>query len=645
MSISQDKFECIPQNDLDCFYNKEWKNKQSEITQNEINTNNFEITQKKVNKEFIEFIKSAEKTDDIILNKLIMFRDSYYQRFNKYDSFRYLINCINRITTIKELVYVIKILTNLDIDTLFSISVSAHYRYPDIYTLSIEEFPITMESKEIYFDPEYGNRIKEFESVLKKVYQFIKKNWNYSNSSGSSKFVENIIVCEMLFAEKTLDLDKISDPKIICNSMLIDNFLEAYDVDHFWENILESYVTKNSYISFPNVECIELIKSLLIDITPNNLAMLKDYLVYSLVKKYGFYTDLKEALLELSPHAKDDDKLFIQLFYDTFGYYLEHIYEYKYGNDKKIKIIKEMFEQMKEYCIDNFKKTTIFTDQTKNEAIQKLIKMDIIVGRQKYGPNLIDLPVLSDNFFYNLMSIDSFNLKYMMKHVDQPIKRDNLSINNSIYSFIVNAYYDPSGNIIYIPTAILNDLFIKSDGDVLYNYGGMGAVIGHEMMHSFDNHGAQYDHLCHFHNWWTENDYNKFKLEIDKVMNHYASFKINDNEINSSASVGENIADIAGIKISFRTYMKHYMNNISSKSLSKKDKEHLKLFFKRWAEIFRSITNAQFIEYEVKVDLHAPNVIRINAPFSHLSEYYDIFNVGDHHFNYLEPHKRTIIMD
>lgn len=668
---SENIYECIPQNDLDCYYNYKWK-ELHKISNKKTSLNNFLMIQDNIDDEMYKFIHNAKMGLNMIQDNLIRLRDSYYSRNDYAEPIIELIKIIKNISCINDLAHVIHILNNMNIFTLFTINVSPHFKKPDIYVLSIGEIPLTLESKELY-DKDFHELIENYTNMLMNIYNFVKQKWDY-DTSNITKFCRNILIFEILFSKSILSLEEQVDPHVTHNSILYEKFIEEFDTDNFWKIILSEYIDnygeQNSlhyfqeddidkilrqnnennenneiYIVYENHKSLIFIKNFLQKMTQNELSMTKDYLVYCLVKKYGMYTSITSSLSIISLSSDNDKRNFIDLFYETFGYYLQTVYESKYYDIQKKNTIYDIFTNIKIYCLEVFKKTNIFSDITKKEAIKKLENLNVIIGKQDYSINLLELPRLGNNFYENLITLHSFFFRKLISFVGKPINKSYLSLSNDIYSFIINAYYDPASNNIFIPTSIINDIFFKMNTGPLYNYGSLGAIIGHEIMHCFDNHGAQFDYKGHLHNWWTSDDYKKFNCEISKVKNHYLKFMLNGIKVNSSLSVSENFADICGLKLSLRTYIKVYMPYTDIGKLSENEKEHLKKFFERWAQTLRALENTDMLKYEVNYEVHLPNIIRINAPFSHMYEYYEIFNVKPYHFNYLEPEFRTNFLD
>lgn len=651
---SKNIYECIPQNDLDCYYNSNWKKTHSAL-HNITSSNNFVTIQNYIDNEMYKFITNARTGKNKILNNLVRFRESYYDRKDDSQLFRELVVLINNITNISELANAIKIMHNLNISTLFTLGVSPNFKKQIIggkshdnagiktYALSVGEISLTLESKEMY-DSASDILIKNYNQALTDVYYFVTRQWNYSISNMTT-FIRNVIIFEILFSKSNLSISDLADTKITHNCLSYQFFIEKFDIGDFWKIIFGEYMQDDMIIFYQNETALIFIKYFLKKMTSKELTMTKDYLVFCLIKKFGLYTSIASSFDELRSQPLDDKKLFIETFYETFGYYLESIYETKYSNIDDKKQIYEMFTNMKSYCFDVFNTSDFYNDKTKIEAINKLNSLDMIVGKQNYHIDLLELPCLTNNFYDNLFKLNSFFFKKMIDLIGKPVNRYNLSINNDIFSFVVNAYYDPYYNIIYIPSSMINELFFKTDIDPIYNYGSLGCIIGHEFMHCFDSNGCLFDHNGYLQNWWTTRDYEKFNKEIEKVKNHYATLSLFGTKINSDLSISENIADIAGLKLSLRTYIKKYMPCTNLQYLSPSDKNHLKKFFQRWAQTLRTIESDDVIKSSMNFDVHSPNIIRINAPFSHINEYYKVFDVNPQHQNYLEPCLRTTFLD
>lgn len=639
MQHFEKKYECIPQNDLDCYYNSFWKKKY--IDNNIDSVSNFSIIESRIDREMYDYIDNLKPSQtDPVINNLIRFRDSYLNsRNNNFIAIINLLNTVKNIKTIDDLTDVVILLNRIGVYTLFTLTVSRHYCEPDIYVFTIGDIPLTIRPKEIYENKNSVTMIK-YINMLERVYNYANSNLNYKKREMNT-FIENISVFEILASKFALNMENSRDPKIVHNSLSFDQFLKQFDINFFWEKLLKSYSDNHQYIYFENPNQMLFIKGFLSKLDQKRIDILQDYLTYRILKTFGIYCHEINNLLSLDTDDIEEDDFNIELFYETFGPHLEKIYEEKYSNDAKNEAVYQIFYNMKSYCLDIFMLNTKFEENTKIEALKKISTLDIIVGKQNYRINLEKLPLLNNDFYANLMIINNYYFESKMLLIGRPIIQYLLSLDTDILSYNVNAYYEPYANILYIPTSMLDDLFLNLNADPIYNYGSIGSIIGHEIMHCFDTYGALFDHKGHYHNWWSEEDYKTYQAEIEKVKKHYSTLLINGTEINYESTVSENMADIYGLKLSLKTFIKNYLSNTNINNLSNNDKEYLKIFFKSWANTLRQIDNEENLLYDIKFDVHSPTIVRINAPFSHIDDYYEIYNVLPTHLNYLAPELRT----
>lgn len=632
---------CLPQNDLDCYYNIQWK-KLHDLSSIKLSLDNFTLVQDKIDEYLSNFIIDATPGTNSILDQLVCFRDSYYNINQSTRLIEKLIDSINQISNQNDLARIIKQLSNLDIHTFFNFGVIPHHKCPNVYALSINEPNLTLETSDAYHKD--SQSINDLLKMLKELYKFANENWNYHHSN-IDDFISGVLTMEALLSKLILTTEQTLDVFLTHQSDCYDHFLKKFEVENFWEIIIGEYNCSNFYIVYDNHNLLLLIKNLLQEWNEDDIVIIKSYLVYCVLKKYGFYRCQKifDMIIPYSPNKR---KIFLNIFYETFGYYLQSVFNDRFIDSSKFDEVDKIFQTIKKYCLKTISKSKFFGHKTKREAIAKMETLDLVLGKQKYNVNLRELPTLTNDFYDNLAIINSFYHQKTVAFIGQDINRYYLSFSNDILSFHVNAYYDPPSNVIYIPTSIINDLFIDVEKDPIYNYGSMGSIIGHEMMHCFDDYGALFDHCGRLRNWWLPEDYAKYNKEIQKVKNHYDLITINDQHIDTSASMSENIADINGLKVSLRSYIENYMPNLNINSLIREKKERLKIFFMRWAQTMRTVYSQEKVSNDLQRHLsHLPNTIRINAPFSHMDEYYLVYDVMPYHENYLAPEKRSKFMD
>lgn len=606
------KIHCIPQDDLDCYYNTHMH----KIYAGKIFNDSFSIVQNEIDGFLINFIKNAKTGQNIQMDKLVKFRTSFYERKNNNHFLRTLVKNIDNISDTTSLAITMKMLISHNIIQLFRLEVMPHLYDGKQYVLSVGELEPEITSTKM---------ISDYLVDMHKVYQYIKKNM-LNNIQPYHIFARDAIIFQLMLAKTMLPILDSLDPRTY-HFISYDDFIKKFDQDHFWEIVIGPFAT-NNIICYQNYHNLYFWKNFLSKNTPKNLSMFKNYLLYMVGSKFIIYDTTKKQNI-------------LDIFGQTFGYYLESIYEEKYGNIAKKQYVAEMFQKMKTYCIKNFLNNEIFSVMAQYGALEKIKKINIVIGNQDY--RIDTFPDLTDNFYQNLAIIENFYFSKTMQLIGQNINNKYLSFNRDLYSFIINAYYDPCTNNVFIPTSILNTPFFHLEYDPIENYGSMGCILGHEMMHCVDNYGILFNAQGKIKKWWTNNDREKFMIELDKIKNHYKSIILSDPKNSKllpdpSISMSENMADILGIKLSFRTYLAQYFPYINLDKSSIQIKNYLKKFFKKWANVM----TIPLID-DAQTDVHAPSKIRINVPFSHLDEYYNIYDVRPYHHNFIDKKNRITL--
>jgi putative endopeptidase len=195
---------------------------------------------------------------------------------------------------------------------------------------------------------------------------------------------------------------------------------------------------------------------------------------------------------------------------------------------------------------------------------------------------------------------------------------------------MVNACYNPSANDITFPAAILQAPFYSIKQSVSQNLGGIGAVIGHEISHAFDNNGAQFDENGNLVNWWKESDYKAFQALTENMIKEFDGIELRGGHVNGKLVVSENIADNGGMGVTLEI-----MHSI-------KDAD-FKEYFKNWARVWCMKAKDEYVLYLLANDVHAPAVLRANMQPRNFTEWYEAFGVTDSDKMYIEPSKRVTI--
>ncbi len=199
----------------------------------------------------------------------------------------------------------------------------------------------------------------------------------------------------------------------------------------------------------------------------------------------------------------------------------------------------------------------------------------------------------------------------------------------------VNAYYNPVNNEIVFPAGILQFPFFDFKADDAVNYGGIGAVIGHEMTHGFDDSGRQYDGDGTLRDWWTKEDADKFKSRADMVVAQYNAFTVMDTlHVNGRLTLGENLADLGGLNVAYAAFKKTKEGQSNTKIDGFTPDQR---FFLSWAQVWRSAQRPDLAAQRILTDPHSPEQFRCNAPITNIDAWYAAFNIQPGDKMYKKP--------
>ncbi len=274
---------------------------------------------------------------------------------------------------------------------------------------------------------------------------------------------------------------------------------------------------------------------------------------------------------------------------------------------------------------------------TKKEAQAKLAKFTPKIGYPNKWKDYSALVVSRDDLVGNVMRSRDVEYNRELNKLGKPIDRDEWGMTPQT----INAYYNPEMNEIVFPAAILQPPFFDAKADDAVNYGGIGAVIGHEISHGFDDQGAQYDGDGNLRDWWTAADHKNFEAKTKMLVNQYNQFEpIKGYHVNGELTLGENIADNSGLAIAYKAY------KISLKGKKAPVIDGLsgeQRLYMGWAQVWRTKMREQQQIVQVKTDPHSPGQFRANGTLRNQPGFYHAFKVKQGDKMYLAPQERVII--
>jgi putative endopeptidase len=274
---------------------------------------------------------------------------------------------------------------------------------------------------------------------------------------------------------------------------------------------------------------------------------------------------------------------------------------------------------------------------TKVEAKAKLASFTPKIGYPVKWKDYSALQITKGDPIGNLRRMRSFASQVELNKLGKPIDRDEWGMTPQT----VNAYYNPELNEIVFPAAILQPPFFDAKADDAVNYGSIGAVIGHEISHGFDDQGAQYDGKGNLRDWWTKEDHDKFSAKTAALVKQYSAFSpVPGYNVNGELTLGENIADNSGAAIAYKAY-RLSLNGKPAPVISGLTGDQR--FFMGFGQVWRSKMRDQQAIVLIKTDPHSPGEFRANGTLRNMAPFYDAFGVKEGDKMYLPPADRVTI--
>ncbi|WP_127848173.1 M13 family metallopeptidase [Lacticaseibacillus hulanensis] len=338
----------------------------------------------------------------------------------------------------------------------------------------------------------------------------------------------------------------------------------------------------------------------------------------------GAYGRALSGLAAAPSKEKSAYRLANSYFAEPIGVYYGQTY---FGEEAKADVTK-MVERMIATYKDRLQKNEWLSESTSQKAIVKLDKMVLKMGYPDKVDAMYDTFTVDPDasLLENVVAISAAKRQWQFNKLTKPVDRTEWAMPGHL----VNACYDPSRNDITFPAAILQAPFYSLKQSSSENFGGIGAVIAHEISHGFDNNGAQFDEYGNLNKWWQDDDYKKFNDLTQEMIAEFDGIEFAGGKVNGKLIVSENIADAGGLSAALTT--------------AKQEPDvDLKAFFTNWARIWRMKERTEYAQLLLSIDVHAPHYLRANIQPRNLDDWYTTFDVKPDDGMYLEPEKRITI--
>jgi putative endopeptidase len=321
----------------------------------------------------------------------------------------------------------------------------------------------------------------------------------------------------------------------------------------------------------------------------------------------------------------------------TLGDLVGQLYVDKYFKPEAKKRMLDLVNNLQQTLANRIRRLDWMTDETKTKALEKLNAFAKKIAYPDKWRDYNGLAIKRNDYLGNARRVSQFAYNEMLARYGKPVDRTLWGMTPPT----INASYSPTNNDLTFPAGILQSPFFDFGADDAVNYGGIGAVIGHEMTHGFDDQGSQFASDGNLKNWWSKEDADQFKQRTALVVNQYNNFTVLDTlHVNGRLTLGENLADLGGLNVAYEAF--------THTDQFKKGKKidgftPTQRFFLNWAQIWRSNTLPETSAQLILTDPHSPGMYRANGPVVNMDAWYEAFNVQPGDKMYVAPDKRIRI--
>ncbi|MDR7810726.1 M13 family metallopeptidase [Lacrimispora sp.] len=475
--------------------------------------------------------------------------------------------------------------------------------------------------------------------LMDQYQNYIRSTLEYTGMSReeAEKAAADIMALQKDLAASALPLSQQNDPDIIYNPYSMKDLKGLLP-----EGAADSYLSSAGLTDVDTLVVTQKAQMVKIGkyLTNDHLPVLKNYSIFSLVNDFAPYLtpEIRDNYQDWNntqngiKERKTDQKLASERTQNMLGFEFGRLYvEKRFSKEDKTAI-----EEMVRHILENYKKQIMGLDwmgeETKSAAIKKLDNMTLKIGYPDKWPNDYAKATITPvekggSLINNVISLTKAQNAVNREKVRKPVDKTEWGMTPQT----VNAYYNPTGNEIVFPAAILQAPFYDADKDYASNLGGIGTVIAHEVSHAFDSSGSLYDENGNYHVWWTSEDRAKFKQLADQVVAYYDGQEgYKGRHVNGAQTLNENIADLGSMAC--------------ITSIVGDDVESLKLVFEQFATIWAAKYTPESMIRRLNTDVHSPAKVRVNAVLSATDAFYKAYpEIKEGDAMYVAPQKRVKI--
>jgi len=522
--------------------------------------------------------------------------------------------------------------------SLFDIDLPPDLRNPDQYSVVISQSRLGLPDRDYYLkdDPKLAE-------IRDKYTAYIEQILGLGGVAEPRAKAHDIMVFETEVAKLQWPIEKRRDVDATYNPRTKAQLL-AFAPGFPWQSFFDaSEIGSRQDLVLSEIDAIRDLAALFKKTT---LPTLKAYLTFHYLSDHASYLpkkfddarfDFYGRTLRGQPQQRERWKRAVDEVNDSLGEQVGQVYVAKYFPPESKAMMQQLVANLRASLSERIDQLDWMTPQTKQRAHEKLATFTPKIGYPDRWKDYSGLEVKRNDLLGNVRRAAQWHWRYQVARLDKPVDRDEWQMTPQE----INAYYNPLNNEIVFPAAILQPPFFDPKADAAVNYGGIGAVIGHEIGHGFDDQGRKFGPDGSLKDWWTQQDAEEFTKRVQRLIAQFSAYEaLPGLHVNGANTVGENIGDLGGLNMAYHAYQ------LSLKGQPAPVIDGLtgdQRFFLSWAQVWRTKYRDGVLRELVMSDVHSPAQFRVNGPLPNMDAWYQAFGVQPTDALYIKPADRVSI--
>ena len=547
---------------------------------------------------------------------------------------------INNLASVSDVIHeIVNMRVNGLGSPLFGMNVGPDRKNVMVYIPSIGQGGTSLPDRDYYLkDDTRSTKIRDaYKGHLQKMFSLVGEDATVSAADAAA-----VLKIETTLAAAQMSRIEMRDPNKTYHKFAVRD-LSATTSNLNWASILsEAKINGADSVLAGNPEFLKKVNNMLNEVSLNDW---KCYLKWNLIRSAAPY--LSKAFVDAdfeftkvqtgqkvpTPRWERMSGLIDRMLGDLIG----QIYVEKYFKPEAKEYMVNLVNNMQSTFGDRIKRLDWMSEATKQKAIEKLNAIVKKIAYPDKWRTYDGIEINATDFYKNVRSCSVWFYNFNVNRMGKPVDRTEMGMTPPT----INASYNPSSNDITFPAGILQFPFFDFGADDAVNYGGIAAVIGHEMTHGFDDQGRQFDAVGNLKDWWTKEDADKFVAKADEVAKQYDALTVQDSiHVKGKLTLGENLADLGGLSIAYEAFSKTEQFKKGKKIDGFTPQQR---FFLSWAQVWRNNVLPDAEAQLILTDPHSPGIHRGNAPLTNIDAWYSAFKIKSSDKMYKAPETRTHI--